>query len=80
MPKIRRRHLPEPLFYHLCDRIEQRQISRDQLVLMVEWLDSQPIVPTGKCYKKFPKMTVCGEGELIKTFRHVGQLPLGEEV
>jgi hypothetical protein len=37
-------------------------------------------VPDGKWVKRFPGMTVCGEGELIKTFLLPGQLAEGEEV
>jgi hypothetical protein len=27
-----------------------------------------------------PGMTVCGEGELVKTFLNPGQVPVGQEV
>ena len=80
MPKILRRRLPQALFDHLLDRVQQRQITREQLTLMVDWLDTQPEVPAGKWFKRFPGMTVCGEGELVKTFLTVGQVPVGEEV
>lgn len=80
MPKVLRRNLPQALFDHLLDRVQQRQISGAQLTLMVDWLDMQPEVPAGKWFKRFPGMTVCGEGELVKTFLTVGQVPLGEEV
>ena len=65
---------------HLLERVQQRHISGKDLVLMVQWLDQQPEVPTGKWFKRFPGMTVCGEGELVKTFLVAGQAPLGEEV
>jgi len=68
MPKILRRNLPRPLYAHLLERIQQRQISGMQLALMIEWLDTQPEVPTGNWFKRFTDMIVCGEGELIKTF------------
>jgi hypothetical protein len=47
---------------------------------MVDWLDTQPEVPQGKWFKKFPGMSVCGEGELVKTFLVAGQVPSGTEV
>ena len=77
MPKVRRQNLPPALFQHLLDRIEQRKISADQLVLLARWLDLEPEVPQGEWYKRFSGMTVCGEGELIKTFLLPGQLPRG---
>ena len=80
MPKIRRQNLPPALLRHLLDRIQQRQISADQLGRLAEWLDQQPEVPVGRWFKRFPGMTVCGEGELVKTFLIPGQLPAGLEI
>jgi len=80
MPRIQRRHLPRPLFAHLLDRIKTRNVSADQLGLLAEWLDTQPEVPEGKWFKAFPGLTVCGEGELIKTFLQPGQAATGKEL
>ena len=80
MPKIRRHSLPPALLQHLLNRIQQRSITADQLGLLAEWLDTQPDVPEGKWFKPFPGMTVCGEGELIKTFLVPGQIAEGAEV
>ena len=66
MPQIRRHNLPPALYTHLLDRIQQRHISGQQLRLMLRWLDTQPEVPEGKWFKRFPDMIVCGE-ELIKS-------------
>ena len=80
MPCIRRRNLPPALFAPLLDRIRGRSISADQLGLLAGWLDSAPEVPAGRRFKRFNGMTVCGEGELIKTFLLPTQLPDGEEI
>jgi hypothetical protein len=80
MPRIRRQNLPPRLLEHLLDRIRSRQITAGQLGLLAEWLDTQPEVPAARWFKKFSGMTVCGEGELIKTFLQPGQLPEGQEV
>ncbi len=80
MPKIRREDLPPAFFHHLLDRIQSRKISPDQLVLLARWLDTEPQVPEGEWYKRFPEMTACGEGELIKTFLLPGQHPRGKRV
>jgi hypothetical protein len=80
MPRIRRKNLPPALLEHLLDRIRIRSIPADQISLLSQWLDSAPEVPTGRWFKKFPAMTVCGEGELIKTFLQPGQLPEGKEI
>ncbi|HWD94536.1 MAG TPA: hypothetical protein VG938_19560 [Verrucomicrobiae bacterium] len=80
MPRVRRKNLPPFLLEHLLDRIRDRNISADQLGLLAEWLDSSPEVPDGRWFRKFPGMTVCGEGELIKTFLTPGQLPEGKAI
>jgi len=80
VPKIRRKDLPPALFQHLLDRIQNRRISADQLVLLARRLDSEPDVPEGEWYKRFPGLTICAEGELIKTFLLPGQHPKGKRV
>lgn len=80
MPKIRRRNIPPALLNHLLDRIAARNVAADQLGLFAEWLDTEPDVPEGKWYKRLRGMTVCGEGELVKTFLVAGQLAEGQEV
>jgi hypothetical protein len=80
MPKILRRNLPRPLYAHLLERVQQRQISGKQLTLLIQWLDTQPEVPSGNWFKRFPGMIVCGKGELIRTFLVPGQVPTGEEI
>ena len=80
MPKVRRRNVPRAVLDHLLDRIQDREISAEQLGLLAEWLDKGPEVPNGKWFKRFSGMIACGEGELIKTFLRIGQLPIGEEV
>jgi len=80
MPKIRRQNVPPALLNHLLDRIRSREISADQLGLFADWLDSEPEVPKQKWFKRFPKMIVCGEGELVKTFLTANQAASGQEV
>ena len=80
MPRIRRHGLPPQLLDHLLDRVCSRKISADQLGLLADWLSTEPEVPEAQWFKKFPAMTVCGEGELIKTFLQPGQIATGEEL
>jgi hypothetical protein len=80
MPKIRRRSLPPALLRHLLDRIRSREISASQLGLFADWLDTEPEVPNEKGFKRFPAITVCGKGELVKTFLTARQAPTGKEV
>jgi len=80
MPKVRRQNLPETLLRHLLTRMRQRSIPHEQIVLLARWLDANPEVPAGPWFKKFPGLTVCGEGELIKTFLQPGQIAAGKEI
>ena len=80
MPRVRRQGVPSALFQHLLDRIQKRRIEADQLELLAAWLDTEPEVPEGPWYKRFPGMSVCGEGKLIKTFLLPGQAPHGRPV
>jgi hypothetical protein len=80
MPQIRRQNLPSQLLDHLLDRVSDRNISAVQLKLLADWLHADPEVPEGKWFKKVSGMTVCGEGELIKTFLLPGQIATGEEL
>lgn len=80
MPKIRREKLPERLLVHLLSRMRQRSISHDQLILLARWLDTEPEVPAARWFKRFPGFTVCGEGDLVRTFLLSGQAPDGHEI
>ena len=80
MPKIRRQNLPRALYAHLLDRVQERDVSAQQLRLMLRWIDTQPEVPQGRWFKRFSELIVCGEGELIKTFLLPDQTATGEEV
>jgi len=65
---------------HLLERVRQREISAEQLGLLARWLDTEPEVPEGPWFKRFPGMTTCGRGELVTTFLRLGQSPAGEEI
>ncbi|HUJ50744.1 MAG TPA: hypothetical protein VLW25_11115 [Bryobacteraceae bacterium] len=80
MPRIRRENLPPALFQHLLDRIQSRKIPASQLQQLAAWLDQEPEVPDGLWYRRFSGMTVCGQGELIKTFLVPGQVPKGTRI
>ncbi|HEY7837069.1 MAG TPA: hypothetical protein VIC54_00565 [Terriglobales bacterium] len=80
MPRIRRQRIPPALFRHLLDRVQSRAVGSDQLRLLSQWLDTEPEVPEGPWYKRFPGMCVCGEGDLVKTFLAPGQTPHGQKV
>jgi hypothetical protein len=61
-------------------RIKKRHISVDQLGLLADWLATEPEVPAGRWFRRFPGMIVCGEGELIRTFLEPGPAAMGQEL
>jgi hypothetical protein len=65
---------------HLSRRALERKIGMQQLVELATWLDSNPIAPQGKWYKRFDSFILCGEGELVKTVLTPGQVPTGSEL
>jgi len=80
VPRVRRQNVPPALLQHLLDRVQSRKIPASQLELLAKWLDIESEVPKGQWYKRFSGMTVCGEGELIKTFLVPGQAPKGQHI
>ena len=64
---------------HLAQRIRERQVDIADLQNLARWLDGKPEVPEGNWYKRFPTMTVCGRGALVKTFLTRTQAPVGDE-
>ena len=80
MPKIKHTNIPKPLFIHLLARVDQRGISTDSLEQLSAWLYTNPEVPRGDWYKRFQEFTVCGEGELVKTFLTPDQYATGTEI
>ena len=80
MPGVRCQNAPPALFQHLLDRVQSRKIPATQLELLAKWLDSEPEVSEGQWYKRFSGMTVCGEGELIKTFLLLAQAQKGRSI
>ena len=80
MPRVRRQNLPPALFQHLLDRIQSRRIPATELELLARWLDTEPEVPEGQWYRRFSGMTVCGEGDLIRTLLLPGQSIKGKRV
>ena len=80
MPKVRRHGVPRAVLDHLGARVLEREIGTDQLTLLARWLNGEPEVPAGPWFKRFPGMIACGEGEMVKTFLRLGQVPSGQEV
>ena len=80
MPKIRFANLPDELRKHLLARIDERTIKYGDLMLLQEWVASEPEAPDGNWYKDFGSFELCGTGELPKTVLTKGMMPFGDEI
>jgi hypothetical protein len=47
---------------------------------LAQWLDTDPTVSSGRWFKRFSKIIVCGEGELVKTILEDSHSAVGSEV
>ena len=80
MPKIQRKDIPRTLLLHLFQRARERNIGVEAIEPFSDWLATNPEVPETSWYKRFPAMTVCGEGALVKTFLTPSQAPVGTQL
>ena len=80
MPKIKRENIPDQVLIHLVKRFRERSLTKNAAFQLETWLETNPEVPRGDWYKRFQEFTVCGEGELVKTFLTPDQYATGTEI
>ncbi len=80
MPKVRRKLVPRAVIEHLARRVRERHVPVEDLQNLARWLDADPTVPSGRWFKRFAKIIVCGEGELVKTILEDSHSAVGSEV
>ena len=54
MAKIQRGDIPRPLLEHLLLRVRERVIDEVAIQSLAAWLDTNPEVPRGSWFKRFP--------------------------
>ena len=74
MPKVRRKNVPLAVIAHLVRRIRERHVPSEDLQSLARRLDTDPTVPDGAWFKRFAKIIVCGEGDLVKTILEQGAI------
>ena len=80
MPKIQFSNLPRAVWLHLLQRVEERQISVNDLLALQEWVKTSPVGPDGDWYKDFRSFCLCGSGHLPKTVLEKGMKPFGTAI
>jgi hypothetical protein len=78
MPQIQWTNLPLALRQHVFDRLEERQITVEDLYKLKLWRESEPEAPDGPWYKDFGSFKICGEGRFPKAFLMKGQVAKGK--
>jgi hypothetical protein len=68
MPHIDWKNLPRGVRQHLQDRSRTREISKEDLLKLAEWIGGNPEVPEGSWCKDFGSFKLVGEGRYPKTF------------
>jgi hypothetical protein len=80
LPKIRFSNLPRGIWQHLLERVDQRQVSMDDLRSLQAWVKSEPWAPDGDWFKDFGSFMLCGSGEYRKTVLARGMKPYGTAI
>jgi hypothetical protein len=80
MPFIQWAKLPAAVREHLYDRARIRSLSKPDLLLLMEWILTNPEVPVGPSCKDFGPFKLAGEGALPKTFLTKDQSCIGTQV
>jgi len=80
LPKIRFSDLPRGLWQHLLERVQQRQITLDDLCRLQAWARSAPQAPDGDWYKDFGTFKLRGSGQYPRTILAKDMKAYGEEI
>jgi hypothetical protein len=80
MPKVRRKNVPRTAIEHLALRVRERTVPIEDLQNLAKWLDTDPTVPSDRWFKRFAKIIVCGEDDLVKTILEDRHSAIGSEV
>jgi len=79
LPKIRSNR-PRPVWKHLLDRVQDREITLDDLSRLQQWVKSEPQAPEGEWYKDLGTFKLCGSGEYPRTVLTKGMAASGKEI
>ena len=80
MPKIRFSELPQVLWQHLLERVQERDITLGDVQRLQGWVKSEPVAPDGGWYKDFGSFKLCGSNEYPKTVLTKGMAAFGKRI
>ena len=80
LPKIQFSDLPRGVWQHLLQRVDERRISVNDLVMLQRWVRTNPFAPEGDWYKDFGSFILGGSGRFPKTVLEKGMKPYGDPI
>jgi hypothetical protein len=80
VPKIRWESLPLHLKQHLVERLREREITKDDLEALRQWISTDPEVPEGPWWKNFGTFKLTRECQYPKTLLKRDQAAFGKEL
>jgi hypothetical protein len=80
MVKVRRKNVPQAAIDNLALRVREGAVPIEDLQNLAKWLDTDPTVRSGRWFKRFAKIIVCGEDDLVKTILGDRHSAIGSEV
>jgi len=80
MPHIDWPSLPRQVRKHLEDRARMRELSKADLLTLMEWIRSNPEVPNAAWCKDFGCFKLVGHGEIPRTFLQKDQPCFGVRI
>ena len=80
MPKIQFSDLPRGVWQHLLQRVDERRVSVNDLLMLQASVQTNPLAPEGNWYKDFGSFLLCGSGKLPKTVLEKGMKPFGAPI
>jgi hypothetical protein len=80
VPRIKWQDLPPGIRDHLRVRTRERELSKEDLAALLDWIRTDPEVPDGPWWKDFGSFKLAGEGRYPKTFLTRDQPAFGQKL
>lgn len=80
MPHINWHSLPRNVREHLAERVRSRELSKEDLLKLMEWIRGNPEVPDDAWCKDFGSFKLVGRGALPSSFLEKDQPCFGRRI
>jgi len=80
VPYVDWKNLPKVVRAHLEDRLRTRQLTKQDMIRLMDWVLSNPEMPEVFRCEDFGSFKLTGEGSTSKTFLKPDQACLGKQI